>query len=222
MLFKCVLTCARIQEISEGNRSRVAENRAVSKGRSRMCDETVIARQDLGKKGQAWSNLCCLWYNQGWQEHAWPGPSTNVLIQRTTALKNINAISSNVYWDKGDTFPESVEGTTLPEYSQSSQILAEAPLAQTHRRNPCWPEACFSQLPPCICLMGRSSLLSLTGLSPLHFVFSRKSLVFSKVNTLFSLLQWYLRAQLPQVSIIKQQNSLHRGRRYRKGWEHSR
>jgi hypothetical protein len=39
---------------------------------------------------------------------------------------------------------------------------------------------------------------------------------------LFSLLQWYLRAQLPQVSIIKQQNSLQRGRRYRKGWEHSR
>lgn len=119
--------------------------------------------------------------------------------------------------------PENVEGTTLPERSQSSQILCEAPLAQTHRRNPCWPAACLSQLPQHILLMCHfSSLLSLAGLSPLHFVFSGKTLVLSNINSSSSLLQQHLGAQLSalQNPRIPDSRILFREVEYRKGWDH--
>lgn len=121
--------------------------------------------------------------------------------------------------------PENVEGTTLPERSQSSQILSEAPLAQTHRRNPCWPEACPSQLPQHILLMCGSSLLALTGLSPLHFAFSGKTLVLSNVNTSASLLQQHLGAQWPpslhdKNPRVPDNRILFREAECRKGWGH--
>lgn len=100
--------------------------------------------------------------------------------------------------------PENVEGTTLPEQSQSLQILSEAPLAQTHRRNPCWPEACLSQLPLHAFLRCCSSLLSLSGLSPLHSAFSGQTFVLSNVNTSSSLLQQH-EVLLPRDCIIKPQ-----------------
>lgn len=84
---------------------------------------------------------------------------------------------------QGGKLPENMEGSTLPEQSQSSQILSEAPLAQTHHRNPRWPEACLSQLPLHKLLRCCSSLLSLSGLSPLHSAFSGKTFVLSNVNT---------------------------------------